>query len=69
VVLQDFLLNEDRTSPQEAALFSVHMLAVTPGGRAYTYQEVAAIMESAGLSTPEHKPTSPQTSILIGRKK
>ncbi|MFW6112765.1 MAG: methyltransferase [Thermodesulfobacteriota bacterium] len=69
VVLQDFLLNEDRTSPQEAALFSVHMLAVTPGGRAYTYQEVAEMMESAGLSTPEHKATSPQTSILIGRKK
>ncbi len=69
VVLQDFLLNEDRTSPQEAALFSVHMLAVTPGGRAYTYREVAEMMESAGLSTPEHKATSPQTSILIGRKK
>ncbi len=69
VVLQDFFLNDDLSSPQEAALFSVHMLAVTPGGRAYTHSEVSAMMESAGLSTPEHKPTSPQTSILIGRKK
>jgi cyclopropane fatty-acyl-phospholipid synthase-like methyltransferase len=69
MVLQDFLLNDDRISPVEAALFSVHMLAVTPGGRAYAYREVAAMMESAGLSPPEHKPTSPQTSILIGRKK
>jgi cyclopropane fatty-acyl-phospholipid synthase-like methyltransferase len=69
LVLQDFLLNDDRISPLEAALFSVHMLAVTPGGRAYTHREVAAMMEAAGLSTPEHKATSPQTSILIARKK
>lgn len=69
MVLQDFLLNDDRISPLEAALFSVHMLAVTPGGRAYTHREVSAMMKAAGLSTPEHKVTSPQTSILIGRKK
>ena len=69
VVIQDFFLNDDRISPLEAAMFSVHMLAVTPGGRAYTHREVAAMMEKAGLSTPEHKPTSPQTSVLIGRKR
>ena len=69
VVIQDFFLNDDLMSPPEAALFSVHMLAVTPGGRAYTYMEVAAMMEQAGLSTPVHKTTSPQTSILVGRKK
>jgi cyclopropane fatty-acyl-phospholipid synthase-like methyltransferase/predicted transcriptional regulator len=69
VVLQDFFLNDDLISPPDAALFSVHMLAVTPGGRAYTHREVAAMMESAGLSTPEHKSTGPVTSILIGRKK
>jgi len=69
LVLQDFLLNDDRTSPLEAALFSVHMLAVTPGGRAYTHREVAEMMASAGLEVLEHKPTSPQTRIVIGRKK
>jgi len=69
VVIQDFFLNDDLISPPEAALFSVHMLAVTPGGRAYTHREAAAMMEAVGLSTPEHKATSPTTSILIGRKK
>ena len=68
-VIQDFFLEDDGISPAEAALFSVHMLAVTPGGRAYTHREVAAMMVEAGLSTPEHKPTTPQTSILIARKK
>ena len=69
MVIQDFFLNDDLISPPEAAMFSVHMLAVTPGGRAYTHRETAALMESAGLTTPVHQPTSPQTSILIGRKK
>jgi hypothetical protein len=68
LAIQDFFLNDDRTSPLEAAMFSVHMLAVTPGGRAYTHREVAAMMAAAGLSAPEHQPTSPQTSVLIGRK-
>jgi hypothetical protein len=68
LAIQDFFLNDDRTSPLEAAMFSVHMLAVTPGGRAYTHREVAAMMENAGLSAPEHQTTSPQTSVLIGRK-
>jgi len=68
VAIQDFFLNDDRITPVEAAMFSVHMLAVTPGGRAYTHREVAAMMEEAGLNTPEHQPTSPQTSVLIGRK-
>jgi predicted O-methyltransferase YrrM len=68
VVIQDFFLNDDQTTPLEAAMFSVHMLAVTPGGRAYTHREVAAMMEKAGLKAIQHKPTSPQTSVLIGRK-
>ncbi|MGQ9689548.1 MAG: methyltransferase [Desulfobaccales bacterium] len=69
MVIQDFFLNDDRTSPLEAALFSVHMLAVTPGGRAYTHREAAAMMAAAGLENLTHRVTSPQTSIVIGRKK
>jgi hypothetical protein len=68
VAIQDFFLNDDRISPLEGAMFSVHMLAVTPGGRSYTHTEVAAMMAAAGLKTPVHKPTSPQTRVLIGRK-
>jgi hypothetical protein len=69
VVIQDFFLNDDRITPLEAALFSVHMLAVTPGGRAYTHRETAALMAAAGLSATAHLRTSPNTSVVIGRKK
>jgi SAM-dependent methyltransferase len=68
LAIQDFFLNDDGVSPPEAAMFSVHMLAVTPGGRAYKYREVAEWMTAAGLSAPEHLETSPQTSVLVGKK-
>lgn len=68
VAVQEFFLNDDGISPLEAALFSVHMLAVTPGGRSYTYREVADMLVQAGLQDPWQRPTSPQTGILVARK-
>jgi ubiquinone/menaquinone biosynthesis C-methylase UbiE len=47
--VQEFLLGEDRASPLGPALFSVHMAAVTEGGRAYTAGEVAAMLERTGF--------------------
>jgi len=68
LAIQDFFLNDDGCSPLEAALFSVHMLAVTPRGRSYRHQEVAAWLTEMGLIDPVHLPTSPQTSVLVARK-
>jgi SAM-dependent methyltransferase len=68
LAIQDFFLNDDGITPPEAAMFSVHMLAVTPGGRAYKHREVAKWMAAAGLSDLQHIETSPQTSVLVGRK-
>ena len=49
-------------------MFGVHMLAVTPRGRAYTYGEVAKWLQEAGLSAPEHLQTSPEASVLVAQK-
>jgi len=68
VAIQDFFLNDDGYTPLEAALFSAHMLAVTPGGRSYKFREVAAWMEEAGFAAAEHLPTGPHTSVLVARK-
>ena len=68
MAIQDFFLNDDGISPLEAAMFSVHMLAVTPKGRSYQYREAANWMTEAGLNQPTHHPTGPHTSILVGRK-
>lgn len=40
IVISDFILNPDYTSPRYAAIFSINMLTATSGGQAYSYNEV-----------------------------
>jgi ubiquinone/menaquinone biosynthesis C-methylase UbiE len=49
MAVQEFLLGEGKTSPPGPVFFSVHMVAVTEGGRAYTAREIAAMMKTAGF--------------------
>ncbi|MBM2827839.1 MAG: hypothetical protein HW408_371 [Actinobacteria bacterium] len=49
VAVQEFLLAEGKTSPPGPVFFSVHMVAVTGGGRAYTAREIAAMLKAAGF--------------------
>jgi ubiquinone/menaquinone biosynthesis C-methylase UbiE len=49
VAVQEFLLEEGGTSPPGPAFFSVHMVAATEGGKAYTSGEVAAMLKIAGF--------------------
>jgi SAM-dependent methyltransferase len=69
LAIQDFYLNADGASPTGAAMFGVHMLAVTPRGRAYTSGEVAEWMEEEGLTKPEFMESGMDASILMGKKK
>jgi SAM-dependent methyltransferase len=69
LAIQDFFLNPDGYTPPGAAMFGVHMLAVTPRGRAFTYQEVAEWLQAEGLSAPEQISTSPDAGVLVGKKK
>jgi hypothetical protein len=69
LAIQDFYLNPDGASPTGAAMFGVHMLAVTPRGRAYTHGEVAEWMQEAGLAAPEYIQSGMDASILVAKKK
>ena len=69
LAIQDFFVNPDGCTPPGAALFGVHMLAVTPRGRAYTFEETAEWMQEEGLTAPEHLQTSPEAGVLVARKK
>jgi cyclopropane fatty-acyl-phospholipid synthase-like methyltransferase len=68
LAIQDFYLNPDGASPTGAAMFGVHMLAVTPRGRAYTHGEVAEWMQEAGLAKPEYLQSGMDASILVAKK-
>ena len=70
LAIQDFYLNKDGASPLAPAMFGVHMLAVTPKGRAYTFGEVGEWMAAAGFTQPEYlRFDEGDTGILLGRKK
>ena len=57
--VQEFLLAEGKTSPPGPAFFSVHMVAVTEGGRAYTAKEIAGMMRWAGFRKVAADPPDP----------
>jgi len=68
VVVQDFIMDEDRTSPPLGALFSLNMLVGTESGDTYTESEVRMWMEAANLSNIIRKDTAFGTTLIIGRK-
>ncbi len=68
LAVHDFFLNDDGYTPPSAAMFGVHMLAVTPGGRAYTHTETAAWMRETGVQSPELRRVNEHSAILVGVK-
>jgi len=50
LLIQDFILNDDKTAPLFPAIFSLNMLVGTPSGQAYSQQELVSIMSGAGLT-------------------
>jgi len=49
-VTLDFVPNEDRVTPPDAARFSMQMLIGTPSGDAYTFPELERMFANAGFS-------------------
>lgn len=65
----DFVPNEDRVSPREAALFSLTMLANTPAGEAYTFSELDRMFRNAGFHSSELLAIPPSISQLVISRK
>ena len=69
VVVQDFIMNEDRTSPAPGAMFALNMLVATKGGDTYTETEIRGWMNKAGLTEISRTESPHGQGLLIGRKK
>jgi ubiquinone/menaquinone biosynthesis C-methylase UbiE len=52
-VTLEFVPNDDRVSPPQAAAFSMMMLGVTPSGDAYTFAELQDMFSNAGFARSE----------------
>jgi ubiquinone/menaquinone biosynthesis C-methylase UbiE len=65
VVVLEFVPNEDRVTPPMAARFSLPMLALTPGGDAYTFSELRGMLIDAGFTgVTSHPLHGPQTVVV-----
>jgi ubiquinone/menaquinone biosynthesis C-methylase UbiE len=70
VVIVEFVPNPDRVTPPQAASFSLLMLATTPEGDAYTFEEYAGMLAQAGFQPPTAHPLPASINqVLIATKK
>jgi 2-polyprenyl-3-methyl-5-hydroxy-6-metoxy-1,4-benzoquinol methylase len=68
-VTLEFVPNEDRISPPDAAAFSVMMLGSTPSGDAYTFPELERMFANAGFAGSEIHQLPPSIQhVVISQK-
>jgi hypothetical protein len=68
VVVQDFIMDDSRTTPPGGAFFALNMLVSTEAGDTYTADEIRCWMESAGLGDFACIETGAGTRLAVGRK-
>jgi SAM-dependent methyltransferase len=66
VVIQDFILEADKTAPRFAALFALNMLVGTRGGSSYSEPEYAGWLGEAGFREVRHARLPGITGLMIG---
>jgi len=64
-VVQDFILEPDKTAPRQAALFSLNMLVGTRAGSSYSEPEYAAWLRNAGFSDVQRVRLPGPTGLMI----
>jgi (2Fe-2S) ferredoxin/predicted O-methyltransferase YrrM len=65
-VVQDFILEPDKTAPRQAALFSLNMLVGTRAGSSYSEPEYAGWMRNAGFSDVRRVRLPGPSSLMTG---
>lgn len=69
IVVQEFVIDENRASPPQAAMFSLNMLVGTPAGDTYTEREIRAWLEDAGfVDIRRIDPEGTGTTMLVATK-
>jgi phosphohistidine phosphatase SixA len=68
-VTVEFVPDEGRVSPPQAAMFSLVMLCSTPAGDAYTFAELESMFRRAGFAASElHAPSPAGPQVIISRR-
>ena len=68
-VALEFVPNDDRVTPPQAAAFSLMMLGMTPSGDAYTFGELERMFRNAGFARSDLHELPPTIErVVIGYK-
>ncbi len=68
IVIQDFILEADKTAPRFAALFALNMLVGTSGGSSYSEPEYTTWLGEAGFREIRHVRLPGITGLMIGSR-
>ncbi len=68
IVIQDFILDADKTAPAMGALFALNMLVGTRAGSSYSEPEYADWLRDAGFDDVRRLPLPGSTDLMVGRR-
>ena len=66
LAVQDFILNDEKTEPAQAALFSLNMLVGTEGGASYSEAEYVEWMRAAGFAAMRRIELPGPSDLIVG---
>lgn len=69
IVVQDFVLEPDKTAPRTAALFALNMLVGTAAGNTYSEPEYAGWLRDAGFTDVHRVHLPGPGSLMIGTRR
>jgi SAM-dependent methyltransferase len=68
IVIQDWIMNNDRTQPVSGAVFAINMLVGTEAGDCFTEQEVKEMLNGAGFKNISRTEFESGLSQITGQK-
>jgi hypothetical protein len=68
IVIQDWIMNNDRTQPMSGAIFAINMLVGTEAGDCFTEQEVTEMLNAAGFKNISRKESETGLSQMTAQK-
>ena len=68
IVIQDWIMNNDRTQPAGGAIFAINMLVGTEAGDCFTEQEVTEMLTAAGFKNISRIEFESGSSQMTGQK-
>jgi hypothetical protein len=68
IIIQDWIMNNERTHPTSGAIFAINMLVGTESGDCFTEREVTEMLSAAGFKNISRKEFESGLSQMVAQK-